>query len=343
MATVVLIGFGSIGRRHAKVLYQNGHDLVILDYQESVREEARNTYPDAKVVANIDDISKNDIESKESAGIIATWAPTHGEYFNSLADMGLKRILCEKPLANSLATAYAMCDRAEAEDIRLIVNHKFRYSDGFDTIRQWESNFDLGEPVHFVSTAGAVGLINKGVHLVDLAFGVFDERPTKVNSTARSASLNPRSDDLGYFGGTSIWKFGDDREAVLSYTNHSSVTQKLQIYYRDALISIDDNYNVSIRHRDQQELEEYPSITRHGLASKELYNDSNPFVESKLEELENAHKDLLADSKPEAPGMLGRDVTEACIGSLIAATEDRSISLPIKETSDYWEFEWSYN
>ena len=340
MSSVILIGYGSVGRRHAEVVRNNGHQVVIVDHDKDARNHAIKTYPNATVISDIEQI---DHTAQYSAGIIATWAPTHCKYFHELADLGVDRILCEKPLSHSLASAESMCSRADLEDIRLLVNHQFRYSDEVDKIRLWENDFDLGSPVRISSAGGALGLVNNGVHYKDLAFQIFGSQPTEVVSTAQSDSINPRSDSLDYYGGTTVVDFGERREAIFTYNNRSSLESSLRIDYRDGVIIINSENNVTIRHRDPDELKEYPSITRYGPASTILHSESKPFTVDVPTRFEKAMDDLFADSTPKSPGGIGKDILHACIGSLIASVENKSVNLPISTENDYWEHEWGFN
>ncbi|MFC4357689.1 Gfo/Idh/MocA family protein [Halobium salinum] len=349
MADLVLVGYGSVGRTHAAVAAERRHDLFIIDASPNARDRARREYPDATIVSTLSDLDGLVSAWEKIAAIVATWAPTHHEYFHELVDRGVRRVLCEKPLANSLANAHAMCERADNEGVRLLAGHLFRYSTLVDDIESWASEYDLGDPVRFASTGGAVGLVNNGVHFADLAYSLFDSTPSSVVSTARSDPINPRSDDLKYFGGTSILSFPDAREAVLSYSNRSSVGPDTRIDYRDAVITIDDTFHVSIRHRSPEDLKEFPAITRYGGASEELYSTQNPFGDEHLYAaghdvlFARAHEDLLGDGCPQAPGPIGLSVLHACIGSLVSAAEEESVSLPISQGSEYWQRKWAYN
>lgn len=345
----VLIGFGSVGRYHASVLAENDHDFAILDYKEEVRKAAKETYPESTVTADLSELDEEIDDWHEAVGIIATWAPSHASYFHELADRGVRRILCEKPLSNSLSAANEMCTRAETEGIRLIVNHLFRYSKMPEIIDDWAKEFELGPPVRFMCSGGAMGLVNNGVHFVDLAFILFDTIPVEVVSTANSDPINPRSETLNYYGGTAIFDFGENREAIFSFSNRSSVTQELRIDYRDAVIRVDESADVLIQHRDRDELEAHPSITRYGPPSEELYAASNPLAEenpyvgSNRTLFQRAHEDVLSESSPLSPGDTGESVLHACIGSLVAAEQRHSVSLPFTKEHNYWEHEWAYN
>jgi predicted dehydrogenase len=340
---IVLIGYGSIGHRHAKAINNTGYNKIILDQNEESRELAREQHPDAIVVSNLSEINKEDINWGRTGGVVATWAPSHKHYFEKLADLGVKRILCEKPLANSIEAATSMCRRAKRDNIRLLVNHKFRYSKELSEIRKLASEYDLGEPVQFVSVGGAVGLINNGTHRLDLAIGLLENQPIKVVSTARGEDINPRSDDLKYYGGTSVWSFDNGREAVISYSNKSSISLSHRIYYKDGLISLSMDGSIYVRHRNPEEIEEYPEITRHGTASEELYSAPNLGVVDKVSELKRAHQDLMSNSEPVSPASLGKDAIEACIAGLISSKEEKAVSLPLSEQNSYWNYEWPYN
>jgi hypothetical protein len=140
-----------------------------------------------------------------------------------------------------------------------------------------------------------------------------------------------------------VWKFEDNREAVLSYSNRSSVTQDFRIYFRDAILAMNDRYDVEIRRRAQQEVKEYPEVTRHGFADDVVYCSQEIVESNKLVELVNVQQDLFADGHPKSPGNLGKEVLQMCVGGLIAAKEGSETSFPITEEHTLYDHEWRFN
>src|SRR4051794_18894303 len=100
--TALVIGYGSIGRRHARVLASLTPALVIVNRRESVRTQAAHDHPGARVVERLEELDQEDFPWADTLAVIATWGPSHASLFHALADRGVRRILCEKPLAASV-------------------------------------------------------------------------------------------------------------------------------------------------------------------------------------------------------------------------------------------------
>lgn len=94
-----------MGERRADVAAQSGHPLYIMDKGEVARKRAHDAHPDAEVVAELAELDSRLDDWKAAMGIIATWAPSQRVYFDALADRGVTRILCQKPLAHSVSSA----------------------------------------------------------------------------------------------------------------------------------------------------------------------------------------------------------------------------------------------
>jgi predicted dehydrogenase len=72
----------------------------------------------------------------------------HREIVEALLDAG-KHVLCEKPLAPSVADGQAMVDRAEKSDRVAAVGFTFRRSPAINAIREQITGGSLGPAVHF--------------------------------------------------------------------------------------------------------------------------------------------------------------------------------------------------
>src|SRR4051794_12411965 len=145
--TALLIGYGSVGRRHAQVLSTITPSLVIIDGKESSCRQAAYDHPGARVVERLEELDQEDFPWADTLAVIATWGPSHASLFHALADRGVRRILCEKPLAASVVQADGMVGRAIREEIALAVNHYFRYDGVVAALQQYMAEQELGSPV----------------------------------------------------------------------------------------------------------------------------------------------------------------------------------------------------
>jgi predicted dehydrogenase len=340
--TAILVGYGSIGKRHASILNELVSMLCIVDPKESERDQAAENYPNAMIFNSLDDaFQSGEIDLSAAVAVIATWGPSHAELFKRLADQGVKRVLCEKPLASSVKLAQDMCQRAERDGIRLSVNHYIRYSNLAAELEKFCVKNNLGLPVSMVVDGGAGCLVTNGIHWIDFAMHLFGSAPELVLSTARGERINPRSHDLEIYGGSAIWSFSQNREAIFSMSNRSSISLRCRVHYRNATVELADDLIVCIFRRDMSRVEKFPAITRTGPASELLYNSLLPGVADFKGCMKAALDELLDGKDPlRCTGQMGFVSVSAAIGALISGRERKPVDLPIDFESAWGEEEW---
>lgn len=335
----VLIGYGSIGSYHAAHLAQRCAHLAIVELSVQARERAQQAHGEATVVTSLEAVDGHWLW-EDSIAVIATWGPTHYTLFNQLADRGVRRILCEKPLAHSVFLADQMAGRARKDHIALASHQHYQYS-GFGTgLAELAATYGIGAPVSVVVHGGAAGLETNGIYFVPMADELFGCHAERVLSTARGAPINPRSETLQFFGGTAVWSYGEGRELVVSFTNQSSVAPIASICYRNALVQVFPDLTVELRHRDPELVRRNPVITRTGPATKVLHRGPIPGVRA-FEQSTAAVYDELASGNvscfpPEAAAHLVGDM----IGALESGRIGRVVSLPIDPDSQVGRNEW---
>ncbi len=329
----LLIGYGSVGRYHAEVLNEMCAPLVIVDGKEEARRQASEAIPTARTLEGLADLDGLALGA-ETLAVIATWGPSHAPLFHELVDRGVRRILCEKPMANSVAEARKMVERASKDGVALGVHHFLRFARFAPALLDFAAAHGLGSPVAVVVEGGAACLLTNGLHWIDFASSLFGNAPRRVVSTARGQPINPRSPDLMLYGGTAIWSFGDGREAVISLSERSSVTLTARIYFRDAVVETDKGVErVSVRRRDRAAVERYPAVTRTGPAVETLFEGQLPGMLTFQEGLEAALSETAAGEALTSPGAVGLEAVSSCIGALVAARDGRAIDLPIEANS----------
>ena len=338
--TAILIGYGSIGRRHAKTLAGLRSDLIIVDGSQNARDQASKDHPGSKVAGNLDELDGRVKDWKSTVAVIASWGPSHSSLFNELADRGVRRILCEKPMADSIASAHQMASRAAREGIVLAVHHYVRYARLVSALARAAADYDLGNPVKVIVEGGAACLATNGVHWIDFARELFGARPEFVISTARADNINPRSADLGFFEGTAVWGFSGGREAVISFTNLSSIALTTRVFYLNALVEMDADLNLSIRRRDMAAVEQFPKVTRTGPALQCLFEGQLPGVVQFEDRLRAAVLDVSGAAAETCPGSIGVDAVEYCIGAFVSARQRSAVEFPLDREGPLAEERW---
>ena len=140
-------------------------DLVALvDVEPAQVDRARRVFPDAHGFVDVDEMlgrARPDIVS------VATPPGQHRATVEACARHRIPAVVCEKPLAVSLADGRAMIAACAASGTRLFVNHTRRFDPVLRRLREDVVAGGLGEITQATGYYTA-GLFNSGTHMIDL-------------------------------------------------------------------------------------------------------------------------------------------------------------------------------
>ena len=164
---VGIIGSGGMGRSHARAYARNETTEVVaaMDISEEALKRLRKESPVPAVYSDY-----SEMLDKEELDIvsIATWQGSHAETTIAAANAGVKGILCEKPMSDSLRGADAMIEACEKNGAKLAIGHHGRFRAATNEIRRLVAGGAIGQPtlVHHIAKPRA-GLLNIGTHAID--------------------------------------------------------------------------------------------------------------------------------------------------------------------------------
>src|ERR671931_292165 len=138
-----VVGLGTMGSAHARTLAASARaELVVCHDVDATR--ARATPPGARFTTDFDDALAG---SGLDAVVVATPEPAHREVAVAALEQGL-HVLCEKPLAASLADADAIVEAAVTTSRLLAVGHVSRFDPRYEAVRRAVDDGSLGPPLH---------------------------------------------------------------------------------------------------------------------------------------------------------------------------------------------------
>ena len=114
--------------------------------------------------------------------IIATTADSHRSLVELAAASGARHILCEKPMATSVADCDAMITACAKSGSKLAINHQMRFMAQYTVVRDELATGKFGPLASMTVTAGCFGLAMNGSHYCE-AFAWLTGSPI-VNATA---------------------------------------------------------------------------------------------------------------------------------------------------------------
>lgn len=148
--SVLIVGCGSIGKRHARVLTRLGiTDLRACDPISAQRETMRAQTPSVKLYDSFN-AALNDAPD-------AVWICTPPELHVPMAMQAIRagaHVFCEKPLSDTLDGIEDLAALAEAHDKRVMVGLCFRYHEG---LRRAKKYLDEGRIGRLVSVRALMG------------------------------------------------------------------------------------------------------------------------------------------------------------------------------------------
>lgn len=204
-----IIGLGRMGRRHIHVVHNLGFEVVgIYDLFEGAVDETLKEFPilAGKVFSSAEALLE---QSGAQLLIVATTAPSHAELVCRAAQSGFRYILCEKPLAVSLAEADAMLAICAQHGVQLAVNHQMQFMEQYTKIREMIGSGEFGPLRSITVHASNFGLAMNAVHYFEMFRYVTGETLASVQCWIDSEKVpNPRgaqySDYSGQLRGLSV-------------------------------------------------------------------------------------------------------------------------------------------
>jgi predicted dehydrogenase len=189
----VIIGAGRMGRRHIQVVRDLGLDLAgICDFNSEALSLATEEH-DVGPEMHFTDARQLLAGTEPECVIIATTAPSHCEYVCLAAASGAKYILCEKPMAVSLAECDRMLDICAVNDTKLAVNHQMRFMEQYIKPKKISKLDSFGGLSSITIIGGNFGMAMNGTHYFEMFRFMTDEEPAEVTAWLSDGIVaNPR-------------------------------------------------------------------------------------------------------------------------------------------------------
>ncbi len=188
----VIIGAGRMGRRHVLAAKAAGLEVAgISDLLESSLAEAhKEGMPQSACFTDTRQMLRS---VQAPVVIVSTTGPSHAELVHMAVEHGARYILCEKPLAVSIAQAKQMIAACAAKGVRLGVNHQMRYMEQYTAVKKLAFSPELGGIASINVLAGNMGMAMNGTHYFEMYRYMTGSPATTVQAWFSKEDLpNPR-------------------------------------------------------------------------------------------------------------------------------------------------------
>lgn len=332
---VCIVGCGDMGTKHA---------------------ERWNRLPGAQVVATVDLIETRaerlarahrldhwytdhrPAVSLPGVDVVSVCVPTcsHPEITIFAANRG-KHVLCEKPIALTLADAEAMGRAARQNRVKLALGFMRRYSSITTQLKAWLARGELGRPVMYQALdvrdirpkremhdrrANGGPVIDMGVHLFDGWNNIFDSQPVEVYAQGLKLAQKRRElahiSEIAYDTASIVVRYasGDVGNLLVSWGLPPGVTppgRPDQIFGPNGLAELEYGLN----HQDLR-------LLRSGAAPELVAGSDEDMYQLEISDFARA---ILEDRPPKIGVAEGRDSLKVALAALESIQTGRTVNI----------------
>ena len=334
----LLIGCGSIGKKHLEELLANFNEVTVVDISKDALAWAQNLGgARVKTAEGLDELLGDEFEPYDVA-TVANWGPDHVPTIRALQAKGQKSFVVEKPLSDSIADARDILSEVERAGGSLYINLARRFSGLPSGILGLAEKHGLGK-IHGVTvTGGARCIATNGIHYLDLATVLFGASPISVTADLATQNINPRHESLAFYEGTVTYNYPAGERFACTFLNGSAVTENVRFYWRDAEGEMAPNGDFVLRVRDQASIVEYPAVTRTGYAQDEVFRGNLWLTGDGDTGMAALYKMVAAGTKVSDTGSR---TAEDLLAALHASELGRRVTLPVDEKTIDITKHWS--
>ena len=199
-----LVGIGRMGSRHVIAINQlkKAKLVAVCDFKKNkLKKHFVKKYYDYSKMMSLESIDLL---------VIATHASSHFPIIKSAIKHGIRKILCEKPLASSLAEAKEIVKLCKKKKVRIATNHSRRWVLSYQKLKKLISKGVIGKirNINFEMGGGQIG--SNGSHVMDLIRYLTNEEPKKVlGKIDKNRKKNPRGKTFIDPGGYGMFILND--------------------------------------------------------------------------------------------------------------------------------------
>ncbi len=187
---ILLVGSGGWGFNHLRTLVANSEvsKVYVADLNEETLKKVKTAFPDVEVSKDY-----RDFLHKVDGVIVATPAETHVKIALEVIERKLP-VLIEKPIALTEKEARKIIERADKNNVPVVVGHLLLYHPAVIKIKELVKNEEIGAPYYMYSQRLNLGKIRRfenvmwslAPHDVSIALYVFEKKPLSVRGYGRS-------------------------------------------------------------------------------------------------------------------------------------------------------------
>ena len=122
----IVVGLGSIGKTHLRILNSFGVDVIVVDNNIEVKNflNSSKEYGSFNFYLDLNHLP-NSLDVKFA--VISNWGPDHVKSISTLLQLGVKKFIVEKPVASTLNSLYELRSMVERRDLEIVTNMPLSY------------------------------------------------------------------------------------------------------------------------------------------------------------------------------------------------------------------------
>ena len=175
------------------------------------------------------------------AVVVATTADSHFAYVSAAVEAGARYILCEKPMATSLAEADAMSEACARSGALLAVNHQMQFMPHYVRVKQLIGSEELG-PLSSVLVSGSnFGLAMNGSHYFEMFRYISGTTVRSIRAWLEADQLsNPRGPQFEDHSGRLLAQGSGDATMYVDFSARAGHGLQIVFICRQGQIVLDE-------------------------------------------------------------------------------------------------------
>jgi len=226
---LAIIGLGSIGKRHLRLISEIRPDIEIIIVRSGYGDACQEEKIAIKTVYSIADAIKNGVQ----AAVISSPATLHLEQAMELAQSGV-HLLIEKPVSHTSDRVNELLDVIHGSKVKAIVGYVLRYERGAIKFKDWMSSKLTGKILH--------ARIECGSYLPDWRPDQDYQKTVSASSELGGGVLLELSHELDYLH----WFFGKPTNVQAQIRNSGTLDINVEDQ-ADLILTSCDGYPITVQ------------------------------------------------------------------------------------------------